>query len=149
MISSVPIIGSFFKLLYTHYFSVQLSYLLSGGLSINEALTVFEEEEQRFEHEIGLEIKQLLTAGQKFEDILLQFPFFERELSGIVKHGLENGKLDQELHFFGLHCLQRFEEKTEKLLKKAQPLLFSIIGLLVISMYLAILLPMFHLLDGF
>ncbi|MFB6465828.1 competence type IV pilus assembly protein ComGB [Cytobacillus sp. Hz8] len=148
IITSIPIIGSFFKLLYTHYFSVQLSYLLAGGLSINEALTIFEEEEQRFEHEMGLEIKQLLTAGQKLEDILLQFTFFERELSGIVKHGLQNGKLDQELHFFGKYCLQQFEEKTNKLLKKIQPFLFSIIGLLIVSMYLAILLPMFHLLDG-
>lgn len=148
MITSFPIIGSFFKLLYTHYFSVQLSYLLSAGLSINEALTIFEEEEQKFEHEIGLEIKQRLMEGSKFEDIIHDFSFFESDLSGIVKHGLDNGKLDQELHFFSRHCIQRFEEKTDKLLKKVQPFLYSLIGLLIISMYLAILLPMFHLLDG-
>jgi competence protein ComGB len=40
------------------------------------------------------------------------------------------------------------EERIEKSLRMIQPMLYLFIGLLVVSMYLAILLPMFQLLEG-
>lgn len=149
IISKIPIIGGFSRLLYSHYFSVQLSYLLGGGLSILEALKLFESHiKQPLDEEIGREMKQSLITGKKLEDIVKEYPFFVRELHLIVKHGQDNGKLDQELFFFSKHCLITFQLKTDRLLKIVQPLLFSMIGIIIVSMYLAILLPMFHLLKG-
>ncbi len=146
----IPIAGPFFRLYYTHFFAVQLSYLLSGGLSVYEALSLFEQnEKQPFYKGIGKAIKSHLRRGDKLEDILNGFPFFERELSNIIRHGQKNGRLDQELNFFSKHCLSLLEEKTEKHLKLIQPLLYLLIGFLIVSMYLAVLLPMFHLLEGF
>jgi len=146
---SIPLIGSFLRLFYTHYFSVQMSYLLAGGLSIHEALSLFEKNnKQALYKELGTETKNGLRKGEKLEDILLNFSFLERELARIISHGQKNGKLDQELYFFGRHCLQLFEEKTEKMLKTVQPGLYLVIGFLIVSMYLAVLLPMFHLLEG-
>jgi competence protein ComGB len=145
----LPIVGRVFKLLYTHYFSVQLSYLLTGGISVFEALSLFEKNmRQPFYKEIGIEMKKRLTTGERLETILASLPFFEHELSRIVKHGQENGKLGQELYFFSQFCLANLESLTEKWLKIIQPLLYSLIGLMIVSMYLAVLLPMFHLLDG-
>ena len=66
----------------------------------------------------------------------------------IIKHGQENGKLEQELLFFSQHCVVNMEEQIEKCIKMIQPVLYLFIGFLVVSMYLAILLPMFNLLDG-
>jgi competence protein ComGB len=144
----VPILGRLFRLFYTHYFSTQLSYLLSGGLSISEALTLFENNEQPFYKELGIDIKFDLKKGKKLDEILRKFPFFERELSMIVKHGQENGKLDKELLFFASQCIRTLEERTDQLLKKVQPMLYVLIGFFIVSMYLAVMLPMFHLLDG-
>lgn len=145
----LPLVGPVFRLLYTHYFSVQFSYLLTGGISIFEALSLFENNmRQPFYKEIGTEIKKRLTTGERLEMILASFPFFEYELSRIVKHGQENGKLGQELYFFSQYCLTKLESLTERWMKIIQPLLYSLIGLMIVSMYLAVLLPMFHLLDG-
>lgn len=66
----------------------------------------------------------------------------------VVRHGQENGKLEQELFFYAQHCIELVEELIEKTLKAIQPGLYTIIGFLVVAMYLAILLPMFHLMDG-
>lgn len=93
-------------------------------------------------------IKQKLLTGEKLESILASFPFFEKEFPMIIKHGQENGKLEQELLFFSEHCMVNMEERIEKSLKMIQPMLYLFIGLLVVSMYLAILLPMFQLLEG-
>jgi competence protein ComGB len=43
--------------------------------------------------------------------------------------------------------LQRIEETLERWLRVIQPLRFSLIGLLVVLMYLAILLPMFQVIN--
>lgn len=145
----IPVAGRILKLLFTHYFSVQLSFLLSGGISVFEALLLFEKNyRQPFYSQLGAEIKKKLLTGEKLEFILADFPFFEKEFPTIIKHGQENGKLEQELRFFAQHCVARMEERIEKSLKVIQPVLYLIIGFLVVSMYLAILLPMFHLLDG-
>lgn len=148
-IVKIPIFGAFFKLWYTHYFSIQMSYLLSGGLSILEALRMFENNlEQPFYGQVSKEIKDRLSRGDKFETTISTFLVFEKDLATIVKHGLEKGKLSQELSFYSKHCVMVLEEKTERFLKTTQPILYLVIGLLIVSMYLAILLPMFHMLDG-
>jgi competence protein ComGB len=145
----IPLIGMFFKLLYSHYFSTQLSYLLSGGMSVIDALQVFEKNtHEPFSVEIGQEIKACLSTGIELDVAVSTYSFFEDELGRIIKHGQENGKLDQELYFYSRHCLTKLEEKTEKAMKIVQPLLFSIIGILIVSLYLAILLPMFQLIQG-
>lgn len=150
LLASLPIVGPFYRLFVTHYFSIQLSYLLAGGLSILEALKLFESHvKHHFDRAIGKEMQNLLLSGESFESILSHYPFFEKELIFIVKHGQENGKLDQELFFFSKHCLVKLEEKMEKMFKTVQPILYSVIGLIIVSMYLAILLPMFQLLNGF
>ncbi|QED48619.1 competence type IV pilus assembly protein ComGB [Cytobacillus dafuensis] len=149
LLVSIPIIGHFLKLFYTQFFSVQISYLLAGGVSIHEALSLFEKnDKQPLYQELGLEIKQSLRKGEKLEEILKIYPFFDSELPNIIRHGQKNGKLDQELLFFSRHCLNLIEERSEKLLKTIQPCLYTVIGFLIVSMYLAVLLPMFHLLEG-
>lgn len=145
----VPFMGGFLKLLYSHYFSVQLSYLLAGGFSVHHALSQFGKNNgQPLYKEIGLEIKQKLLIGEKFEDIVSSFSFFEQELTFIIKHGQDNGRLDQELYFYSEHCMKRLEELIGKWLKIIQPAVFVIIGSIILSLYLAIMLPMFHLLNG-
>jgi competence protein ComGB len=145
----IPLVGMIFKLLYSHYFSTQLSYLLSGGMSVIDALQVFEKNKQEsFSVELGQEINICLSTGMDLDIAVSSYSFFEDELGRIIKHGQENGKLDQELFFYSRHCLSKLEEKTEKAMKIVQPLLFSIIGILIVSLYLAILLPMFQLIQG-
>ena len=145
----IPILGKILKLLFTHYFSIQLSFLLSGGISVSEALSLFEKNyRQPFYSQLAEDIRIKLVTGEKLDTIIASFFFFEKEFPMIIKHGQENGKLEQELLFFSRHCVAAMEERIEKSLKTIQPILYIFIGCLVVSMYLAILLPMFHLLDG-
>ena len=149
MLVSLPFAGKFVRLLYSHYFSVQLSYLFSGGLSVLAALKVFEQNlHEPFSREIGKDMISKLADGQDFDNAVGDYQFFEAELQRIIRHGQKNGKLDQELYFYSRHCLKELEEKTEKAMKTIQPILYSFIGLLVVSLYLAILLPMFQMMKG-
>jgi competence protein ComGB len=135
LLSHLPLFGNLLKLVYTHYFSTQLSFLLSGGISFSEALLLFEtNKNQLFYSELSKQIKLKLVTGEHLESILSNFTFFEKELPLIVKHGQENGKLEQELLFYSKHCIVLLEEKVEKSLKTIQPILYLFIGFLVVSM---------------
>ncbi|MGJ7921353.1 competence type IV pilus assembly protein ComGB [Neobacillus sp. LXY-4] len=145
----IPIIGSLTKSWFTHYFSIQMSYLLSGGLSVLEALTMFENNlEQPFYGQVCNEVRRKLSTGDRLDTIVSTFTVFEKELAHIIKHGQDSGKLAQELSFYSKHCVVMLEGQIEKKLKIIQPLLYLLIGFTIVSMYLAILLPMFHMLDG-
>lgn len=77
----IPLLGRCLKLLYTHYFSIQLSFLLSGGMSFFEALILFEtNRRQLFYSKLAEEIKLKLMAGEKLESILPSFPFLNTGL---------------------------------------------------------------------
>lgn len=148
-LARLPYAGKFVRLLYSHNFSVQLSYLFSSGLSVLDALKVFEHNHHEpFSSEIGKDMISKLVAGQDFDRAVAGYPFFEEELPRIIRHGQRNGKLDQELYFYSRHCLKELEEMTEKMMKTVQPILYSFIGMLVVSLYLAILLPMFEMMKG-
>jgi competence protein ComGB len=148
-LAMLPAAGPLLRLFYTHYFTAQLGYLLGGGLSVSEALLLFQRNTQQpFYSEIGEAIKIRLRTGEKLDDILSGFAFFQEDLCQIIRHGERNGKLGQELKFYSIHCMEAFEHKIRACLQIIQPVLFSLIGALVISMYLAVMLPMFHLLNG-
>jgi competence protein ComGB len=148
-IVKIPGVGSFFRIWYTHYFAVQMGYLLSGGLSVLEALTIFEKNlQQPLYVQICQMIKEKLSKGERLDAIVASLSLFEKELAQIIKHGQAKGKLSQELSFYSGYCVLLLEEKIEKWLKIIQPLLYLFIGSIIVSMYLAILLPMFHMLEG-
>lgn len=148
-LASLPIVGRLIRLLTTHYFATQFGYLLSGGLSVLEALQLFAGHKKgSLDSQLGEEMSTALIKGETLAEIAGKYSFFEKDLPVIIRHGEENGKLPQELNFFGKHCLKVFEEKVEGMLKKIQPALYLLIGCLIVSMYLAIMLPMFQLLNG-
>lgn len=145
----IPVFGSLLRLIQTQYLTLQLGYLLSGGLSVYESLQLFESAPRNdFYKEVGKRITQKLKRGDALPNIITSMSLFEKELPIVLMHGQSNGKLEKELLFFSQNCLRKLEEKMEKSLKLIQPILYSVVGVLVISMYLSIMLPMFSMLNG-
>jgi competence protein ComGB len=144
----IPLIGSSLRLIQTQYFALQLGYLLTGGLSVHESLQLFETApKNQFYRTLSEMITKRLKTGENLAHILEQMNLFEKELPYIISHGQTNGKLDKELLFFSQNCLSKLEQKMERTLKQVQPVLYGIIALLVISMYLSIMIPMFKLIN--
>ncbi|MFT8319433.1 MAG: competence type IV pilus assembly protein ComGB [Bacillus sp. (in: firmicutes)] len=146
----MPLIGRYFSLYYTHVISLQLSYLLSSGFSIYESLQFFQQnKQQQLYSEIGIIVIDHLRSGERLEKAFNAIDFLQKELQRILQHGQENGRLDQELHYFSSYCIRTFQDGMNKTIKIIQPSLYAFVGILIVSLYLAVLLPMFQLLDGF
>ncbi|SDP76321.1 competence-related pilin export protein ComGB [Litchfieldia salsa] len=145
----IPFFNTFWMLWNSHFFSVQLSNLLKGGLSILEALALFEQQNHsRFFQEEAVVIKERLVSGDRLHDVINERPFYEKELSFIILHGQNHGALEVELFHYSQYVVQRIEEKTTKGLTVMQPLLLTVVGVMIVFMYMAMLLPMFNLIES-
>ncbi|SFA45017.1 competence-related pilin export protein ComGB [Parageobacillus thermantarcticus] len=148
IVMKIPLIRSFARLYFTHMFAMQLRHLLQGGLSIYEALQVFARQEKLpFLQEEGKGMKEQLVKGITLDAIIASRMYYEQELALVVRHGQSNGELAKELSHYGEFIFQTMEERIERSMKFIQPILLSFVGVLVICMYLAILLPMFSMMS--
>ena len=149
IILKIPVAGMFIRLYDTHFFASQFSGLLSGGFSINETIKLFaQNQRQPFYQKMCEGVKKDLLAGKQLEVIFQQLPYFDKNLYIVMANGQKYGRLDAELFHYSRYLLEKIEEKMSLFMRIIQPLLFSLIGLLVVSIYLAILLPMFSLMEG-
>ncbi|MBS4199659.1 type II secretion system F family protein [Bacillus sp. FJAT-49732] len=148
-LSSLPVISSFYKLYQTIFISREWGYLLRSGFSINEIINIMESQMYKpLLHESAQQLKKMLLIGHSFADALSNLSFIEREMIFIVNHGDKNGRMDKELLYYSNHCLQKLEEKTENIFLIIQPVIFSIIGIVIVVIYMSIFFPMFQMMDA-
>jgi competence protein ComGB len=147
--ANFPIVKSILSIFNTHYFAIQLSYLLKGGLSIFECLTLFEKQSYFMFFQLeAIEMKERLKEGISFPELLEGNPLFTPELGTVVSHGLSNGQLSKDLAEYCSFLVITFEEKFKFYFSIIQPVLFSLIGVIIFVMFISILLPMFNLLNS-
>ncbi|EUJ51180.1 competence type IV pilus assembly protein ComGB [Paenilisteria rocourtiae] len=146
---ALPVLKKFMRLHYSQLFARECGYLLKSGLSINDMVQVFAlpDSPSLFKH-ISEFVEKAFSDGTLFTKSLATFTIFEPEMIYIVQHGEKNGQLAEELLFYYKLCHQKSEEKIEKIFSFIQPAVFMIIGILIVSIYLSILFPMFSMVNS-
>ncbi len=144
-LSKVPFISFFLKVFLTHYFTFQLGHLLKGGLSITQALQLFQQQSHIpfFQVEAGQIISELKN-GESFNKVIQGRVFYLPELSQVILFGQTNGRLGQELILYSDMLLERTDEQIQKSLTFIQPILFSMIGGVILTLFLSVMLPIFQ-----
>jgi competence protein ComGB len=128
---------------------MQLSSLLEAGLPLLEALKILQQNDIRtFLKEKSKIIYQHLLSGESIQEVLQNDPCFEKELTLVITHGMQNSSLDNELKEYSKLLVNYIEEYLKKSLSILQPTLLCIIALLIISLYLSLLLPMFQIMNN-
>ncbi|MHC5252442.1 competence type IV pilus assembly protein ComGB [Listeria kieliensis] len=144
----IPIFSSFIRIHYSQLFARECGYLLKSGLSVQKMLILFSSPSSpAFFQEIGKRLAKNIEKGLPFAASVSQLKLFETELVSIIQHGEQNATIADEMLFYYELCYQKSMAKTEKLFGYIQPLAFLVIGILIISIYLSILFPMFSMVD--
>lgn len=144
----IPLAGRILKLFNSYFLSLQLSNLLTSGLSIYDSLKAFES--QPFLPFFQKEAKRLierLKQGEAIEHMLNGHPFYEKDLSKVVAHGQLNGQLHRELYSYSQFLIDRFEKKAEKWTGLLQPLIYGFTAAMILILYLSMLLPMYQMMN--
>lgn len=145
---SIPIVGSLFSKWKTRDFSSEVGGLLQSGLSMQDALTVLEEQEMDpILSEIARAIKGHVIYGESFDMAIELTDGLQKEMSAYAKHGSDTGHLAKELLLFSENLHDMVEEKIGRWLALLQPALFTILAICILAAYLALLLPIYSLFD--
>jgi len=145
---AIPIGSSFFINLKTRDFSSEMGSLLQSGLSLQNALGVLIEQELDVVlAEIARRGREQVIYGEPFHSAIELSDGLAKQLAGFAKHGADSGHLAKELLIYSEHLNDVIERKLSRALSLLQPVLFSGIAICILAAYLAILLPVYGMLD--
>ncbi|MBK3494007.1 type II secretion system F family protein [Viridibacillus sp. YIM B01967] len=144
----IPILCRWFRLQLTRQFAYELGGLLESGLSMQDSLSILKQQDlQPFMAEIAGKIRGRVIFGESLSTAVNQMKIFQKGFNVYIVHGEEGGNLGRELQIYSDFLTDRTETNMTKLLAIVQPLLFCIIALCILGAYLAILLPMYEMME--
>ncbi|MBL1228198.1 type II secretion system F family protein [Enterococcus sp. BWB1-3] len=144
LFARIPVIRSYYIQYTSAFFALEWGKLFSQGMEIKQIISVMKElMTASLMKELSVVIENRLIEGLPVYDQLDGFPFLAKELSMIIRQGEVKGNLGKELMIYSSICRKNFFIRIEKLIQWIQPIIFLIIALAVVSIYAAMLLPIY------
>lgn len=144
----LPIISTYYKYNVTYKFSRELGLMLSNGIESKEIVNILKN--QNLDNELkflGQTIEKLLLSGFSMSEAVKRIPLIDQRIIPFIQHGEYNSNVGKELSLYSEYVLEGIIFKLEKLTRRIQPIIFVILGLLVICLYLVIVLPVFQMMS--
>ena len=146
--TTIPFVQSYVKQRITEQLARELGNLLVHGFSLQEALTILQQQRHHryislIAGDLLLQVKngEMLSKAVKHNDFLLER--FEQ----FIVHGEHSGTLGRELVIFADLLEEKLQTLFNTLLKIIQPTLLAMIAICVLAAYLSILLPIYNMLE--
>lgn len=144
-----PIIGKMYRQYYGYYLISTAAMLLSHGLSLKECCQVA----ASFDNDSllswwGCHLSKNSHQDSDLIEAVEGCPYLPAELSIFLQQGLSQERLANELTVFGQLLFRRLLTTIERLLVFVQPVMFLLVAMMIVGMYLSILLPIYHSLQG-
>ncbi len=143
---SLPIIGTFIRKLIVTRFTKSLATLLAASLPLTEALEMLAATTGNIHYEKAIKkMSRIIATGQQLHDAIQHVTLFPPTLHRMIKIGEESGTLEKML----LKSAE-FEEATihhfiTTFSQLMEPLIMTILGVLIGSLVIAMYLPIFKL----
>lgn len=149
IISRLPFTGFWYRLYQTSYFALEWGNLFCQGLELKQILTYLSEfKEESLMTELADELNEGLARGELLTSQLPEYDFLTTEFSLIIFQGEVKGKLGEELLLYSQLLMKKWVEKVEKTLQWLQPVVFLLVAFLILSIYLAMFLPIYTNIGG-
>lgn len=144
-----PILRPYIKDYWTAFFFSEWGYLFKSGCSFQEIIRIMGgEDASRILQETGAILSKEMEYGHSINESLTKLPFFHDEALLVVKHGENIGKLSVEMLVYADYCEMELSNRIERLMEKIQPVIFMIIGLMIVGIYASLMLPIFSIMEG-
>lgn len=146
----LPIFGNIFTNFYIARFTENLGTLLTGGISISIALRVSADViENRVYERIIKETEKAVTRGDTISSVLKECPEIPPLVSQMVATGETTGKLDVILKNLARFYEGELDTMVENLLTLIEPILIVAMGISVGILVIAILQPIYSMVQAF
>jgi len=142
----LPLIGSFFKLVYLSRFAENLSTLISSGLPIAQCLEITGKIVGNSVYQrIIFQARDEVRRGTPISQVLTRFPeVFPQVFTQMILVGERTGTLDKTLMNLVSFYQKEIERTAENLPAVLEPLLIVFLGVVVGGLVAAFLLPLYQ-----
>ena len=97
--------------------------------------------------EIARNVKQRVVFGESFHSASQMTEGLTSQFAAFAKHGADSGHLPKELLIYSEHLGEAIDDKLTRALAMLQPALFGIIAICILAAYLALLVPVYGMMD--
>ncbi len=145
----LPVLGKTYRYYYHYYLLFNLAILLKSGLNLQAICQLLRTlSPNSLLYCLGQQIEPQLAAGSSLSEIITQQPLLPAQLKLFVRKGRSLEHLSEELLMAARLTYKKMLASLAKLATYVQPLLFGVIALLIVGVYLSLLLPMYHMMEG-
>lgn len=149
LFTKVPIIGYYLKYTLTAFFANEIGKLLAYGLEMKDILRVLGTlGENSLTREFSQQIGDAYEQGIHWEVTIQQMSFLRPEFSQIILRGEGRGKVGEELVLYSKRLWKELNNTHDKALLWLQPIIFFSIAMVILSVYSALLLPIYQEMEG-
>ncbi len=130
---------------FTFLLATHLSSLLAAGLTLQAALEMIKSQTKYTElsHYCNL-ILSSLSEGVTLGQAIHQCPLLKEELTSIFHQVNDLQALSQELTVLSEFLMEQIQDKIMNLIQLVQPVFFIIIAVIIVTIYAAIMLPLYE-----
>ncbi|MFD1030715.1 competence type IV pilus assembly protein ComGB [Metaplanococcus flavidus] len=142
----VPVARKYIRLYWSHLLGRELGTLVHSGISLQESLAVLRNQNHhKVIQAIAASAESQIILGDSMSTAVERLGILSTDMPAFLRHGELTGFLGKELILYSEVQMEQIEQLTQKWLKIIQPTFFVIIAVCIIAAYLAILLPMYNL----
>lgn len=140
----IPLLKSLVKEQVSYQLSFTFALLLQAGHSYQEISQLFLKLPQKsMLHHLGGMIAKSSHAGENITTYMRGIPYIPIEFTLFFSRGKTNVEVGNDLLAYSKICFQKVIRRYERLLAMIQPVMFITIAIGIVSMYAAMLLPMY------
>lgn len=144
----LPLVKFYFVNYHTYRFSREFGYFINNGLEVKEIITLFKNQSLSvYLSYIAALIEDDLNRGDSLSAAVSHIPALDDKLATFISHGELNSDVGKELIIFSEYTLEKIIMRIENLTKRIQPVIFTILGALIVCLYLVIVLPIFQMMS--
>ncbi|WP_167594955.1 competence type IV pilus assembly protein ComGB [Pseudolactococcus piscium] len=142
-IACFPVVGKFIKTYLTAFYAREWGNLIKQGLEMRQILSLMLVQDDRLFREIGQDLLAAMQLGRPFHEQIASYRFFTAELSLMIEYGEMKSTLGEELLLYSDASWQVFFDRVDTAMNLVQPLIFLFVGLMIVLIYAAMLLPIY------
>ena len=143
---NVPVLGPMFRKVILSRTIRTLGALLESGVPVLDALRLCSDVSNNYYYQrVWDEVRQQVTEGKRICDVLAGNPLFPRVLVQMMSSGEETGRLDYVLQRVSVYYDHEVETSIKTTTSLIEPIMITMMGVVVGTIGLAVLLPIFSL----
>jgi competence protein ComGB len=149
LIAKMPLIGPIYRSYIGYFLSMQLKLMITNGRDFKDILVLLADlNSNTLLYALGEKLQMIAQNGGEFNELINEYAFIPIEFHNFFQQGNSIDNILKNLQAFSKIKFAELVRTTNHLTNLVQPLLFLIIGIVIITAYMGVLIPIYSSLKG-